>query len=135
MRIFSSQIKSCGRIISAKGYTMDPTNFKALRNMSEPKTADELCQFVHCCRWMSVVIPNFVQRVAPLVELLEAAYKKSGRRTKMAIKSIKLSSLSWGAVHAHAFRSLQDSLRKAEEIAHPDPKNFLCNFTDASKYF
>ena len=132
---FSSQIKWCGRIFSAKGYTMDPTNSESLRNMSEPKTADELCQFVHCCRWMSVVIPNFVQRVAPLVELLEAAYKKSGRRTKRSIKSIKLSSLSWGAVHSNAFRSLQDSLRKAVEIAHPDPKKVICIFTDASKYF
>ena len=80
---------------------------------------------------MSVVIPNFVQRVAPLVKLLEAAEKPPERTTdKRSIKSIKLSSLSWGAVQSNTFRSFQDSLRKAVEMAHADPKNvvYVCMY-------
>ena len=134
-QFFTKSVKWCGRVISAKGYTMSPANSAALQDMNEPRTADELCQFIHCCRWMATVIPNFVQEVAPLVELLEAAYKKSGRRTKRSIKNIELASLSWGARHATAFKYLQDSLRSAVQIAHPDPSKVICVYTDASKYF
>lgn len=63
----------CGRIIKQDGYTLDPSRIEGLREMREPITAEELCQFVHCCRWMSQAIPEFSTKVNPLNNVLEAA--------------------------------------------------------------
>ena len=45
-----------------------------------PKTDGELRQYIPCCRWMSTAIPPFEQRLAPLSNILEQTYKRSGRR-------------------------------------------------------
>ena len=81
------------------------------------------------------MIPNFAQRVDPLLQVLEEAYKKSGRRTKRSIRGIDLRSLSWGAAHESVFHSLQDSLRSAVQIAHPSSDKVICVYTDASRKF
>lgn len=81
-RFFAKEIKWCGRIVDETGYRLDPRNAEGLRNMQSPTTADELCQFIHCCRWMSSSIPDFSKRIAPLVEILEEAYKKAKSRKK-----------------------------------------------------
>ncbi len=133
---FAKFFKWCGRIISGDGYSMDPSRLAGLKDMDSPRTADELAQFIYCCRWMSVCIPNFVHIVAPLHEILEEAYKKSGRRTKRSIKSIALSSLSWGAIHESSFKKLQDTLRNAVKLSYPKEGHELCLYTDASdKYW
>ena len=132
---FCTTVKWCGRIISKDGFTMDPSRVDGLRDMQLPKTVDEVCEFVHCCRWMSIAIPDFAKRVAPLVALLEEAYTKTGRRTKRSIRGMLLQSLSWGASHVQAFHELQDTLRNALEMAHPKPDHVVCVFTDASEYY
>jgi len=51
--LFARELKRCGRIINADGYTMDPATVEGLKNMELPITAAELAQFVCFCRWMS----------------------------------------------------------------------------------
>lgn len=132
---FAREIKCCGRIISEDGYRMVPANVQGLKDMADPQTADEVCQFVHCCRWMAISIPDFARRVAPLVAVLEEAYTRSGRRTKRSIRGIQLRTLSWGAEHQRAFTDLQNSLRDAVKLAYPKPGRVLCVYTDASDRF
>ena len=43
----------------SRRYTSDPSRIQELRDMEMPQTAGELSQFLHCCRWMSLAIPNF----------------------------------------------------------------------------
>ena len=130
---FAKEIKWCGRIITSDGYKMDPSNISGLKDMSLPKNADELCEFIHCCRWMSLVIPNFNVLVSPLTATLEAAYKKSGRRTKRSIKNIQLRNLPWGTKQEQAFHNLQASLRNAVMLSYPKPEKIICVYTDASE--
>lgn len=73
---------------------MDPAQLDGLKDMDTPKTADELAQFIYSCRWMSITIPQFVERVAPLTAILEAVYKKSGKRTSRSIRNMPLRTLS-----------------------------------------
>ena len=82
---------------------MDPSNMSGLRDMNILKTANELCEFVHCCRWMSLVIPNFAALIEPLTAVLESAYAKTGRCTKRSIKGIRLHTLSWGTEQEKVF--------------------------------
>ena len=131
-KLFKKKLRWCGRIISGEGYTMDPTNLSGLQDMHMPKTAAGLSQFIYCCRWMSMSIRNFAQRIGSLNDVLEEAYAKSGKRTKKSINKIALSMLSWGPTHEATFRKLQDSLRSAVTLAYPDPDKMICIFTDAS---
>ena len=100
-----------------------------------PQTARELSQFVHCCRWMSLAIPNFASGVPPLTGTLEEAQKISGKRTSRSIKNISHLCLAWGATPEEAFRGLQETLRRAMQLSYPDLKKEICVFTDASERF
>ena len=131
-KFFLKTLKWCGRIVTEHGYTLDPARLEGLKDMHAPETADELAQPIYCCRWMSIVIPEYARLIAPLNELLEEAYTRSGRRTKRSIRGMALSTLSWGSEHKKAFSDLQDSLRNAVMLSHPDPEKEICIYTDAS---
>lgn len=123
---FSTSIKWCGRIISTDGHTMDPANIQSLREMEIPKTADELAQFIYCAWWMALAIPDFARWSGPLIDVLESAYTKSGKRTTRSIKGMQLRSLAWGPRHAEAFKNVQASLLSATKLAYPDGSKILC---------
>ena len=108
---------------------------KRHKYMTMPETADDLCQFIHFCRWMSQAIPAFAARVAPLNRVLEEAYVRSGRRTKRPMKDILLRTLSWGAIQEDAFKDLQDTLRNAVSLAYPKPDMITCVYADASDQY
>ena len=103
--------------------------------MELPQTAGELSQFVHYCRWMSLAIPNFASRVAPLTDTLEEGHKMSGKRPSKSIKNISLLSLAWGDAHEEAFRDSKETFRKAVQLPYHDPKKDMCVFMDASERF
>jgi len=132
---FATSIKWCGRIISGDGYKFDPTRISALREMEEPKTAAELGEFIYCCRWMSNSISYFAARISSLTDLLEEAYRRSGKRTKRSIKNIALSNLSWGITHNQAFQDLQNTLRNTVKLPYPKPGMEIWVYTDASDRF
>eukprot|EP00171_Calliarthron_tuberculosum_P002686 IDg2686t1 len=133
--LFATVLRWCGRVITAEGYTMYPARLSGLKDMAQPKMADELAEFIYCVRWMSIAIPEFSKRVAPLVTVLEEAYEKVGKRTKRAIKNIALRSLSWGPDEERAFANLQDSLRNAVKMSYCAQDKVPCVFTDASNRF
>ena len=49
---------------------MEPEKTEALCEMQKPIKDGELCEFIHCMRWMSLTIPQFNERVAPLQVIL-----------------------------------------------------------------
>lgn len=131
-KLFRKELRWCGRIVSGDGYKLDPTRLSGLQEMHIPRTAEELSQFIYCCRWMSLAIPNFTQRIGPLNDVLEEAFAKSGKRTKKSIRKVALNSVSWGPRHEKIFLDLQDSLQTAVTLSYPDPNKAICIFTDAS---
>lgn len=134
-KLFKKEIRWCGRIIGKDGYKMDPSRVSGLRELDLPKYAGELCEYVHCCRWMSIGIPLFAERVSLLTSVLEEAYTLSKKRTKRSIKNIPLSKLSWGDKHIAAFKSIQESLINAVSLSHLKEDYIVCIFTDASIKF
>ena len=71
---------------------------------------------------MSLAIPDFARRVAPLADVLEEAHPRSGRSTKTSKQGMDLTSLSLGTIQSHAFQNLQDTPRNAVELSYPDPR-------------
>ncbi len=114
---------------------MDPSRVSALKHTSTPEKAAELCEFIHCCRWMSNAIPAFAERISVLNDVVEKAYAISKRRTKNSVKNVKLSNLSWGVDHTKSFYDIQKSLRDAVRLAYSKPNCTVCIFMDASYKF
>ncbi len=98
----------------------------------ERRTAAELCEYVHCAAWMANSIPRFAERVAPLRDLLEEAYKLSGKRTKKSIPKFRLADLGWTDEHSKAYRGLQEQQINSVRTAHRNLDLALRVLTDAS---
>lgn len=71
--------------------------------MLEQQTAAQLQQFICTTNWMRNSIPNYSQIVAPLRDLLEVCFKKTGSRTKKVVHKVSLTGL-WGTNHTHAWK-------------------------------
>ena len=122
----------CGRIIDANGIRFNPKNISGLQNCDTPRTAGELCEYVHGVNWISNSIPRFAERSGILRDLLETAYAKSGSRKKKSICKIPLADIGWNDKHENAFHDLQCQIQEATRLAHRNPEQILCIHTDSS---
>ncbi len=57
--LFATCLRWCGRIIDSNGVKFDPRQMSGLQEVHLPKTAAELCEYVHCIQWVSPGIPDF----------------------------------------------------------------------------
>lgn len=89
-------VKWCGRIIDGNGYQLHPRDREAIRDMNTQTNVTKLCQFIHCCRWMSSCTTSFHRREQRLNDILEKAYFLVGKRNKSSMKNIPRSELSGG---------------------------------------
>jgi hypothetical protein len=126
-------VKWCGRVFDAKGVAHDPDRIRALSEMPDPVTAQDLQQFLCAANWMRASILTYNVIVRPLMDLLEKAYAEAGGRTKQKVARITLSHLGWGVEQEAALKRCLDALANAARLAHLDPEQELCVFTDASK--
>lgn len=126
--LFTTELKWCGRIILQDGVRYDPHNASGLTSCALPISAGGLCEYVHCIGWMRNKILDQAPQVAPLVELLEVAFKTTGKRTKCSIKSIPLSKIGWNTVHETCFRDLQSTLSAQRNLPHRNESLQLCIF-------
>ena len=135
-RLYATRARWCGRLIDGDGVELDPARLSGLRSASRPRLAGELVQYVHCTQWMASAIPDYARSVAPLRDLLERAYARSGKRTKRSVQNLSLSGdLTWGPSHQAAFDNVQSVLSNAIKLAHRDESKALCVYTDASALF
>lgn len=132
---FDTKLKWCGRIIDADRVKLYSRRLARLADISKPETGAELCEYFHCLIWMTNAIPDFIERVASLRNLLEEAHLRSGSRTKKSVQKYTVSSLGWGNEHDVAFESLQEQLRTSVKLAHRDPeKNCAYKLTRANDF-
>lgn len=131
-KFFLRRVRWCGRIIDSEGVQFDPRNLSGLLGIQLPRTAAELCEYVHCLQWMASSMPDFASRIAPLKEILEEAYSKAGSRKKSSVKKIQLTSLSWGKRHEEMFNEFQRELKNMVKLAHREEDKSICIYTDAS---
>lgn len=78
----TSRVEWCSKIVDGDRYHIYLQNIDALLTMEAPSTARELCQFMHCCWWVSNCVANLHSQVKPLDEILEETYVKAERRKR-----------------------------------------------------
>jgi Reverse transcriptase (RNA-dependent DNA polymerase)/RNase H-like domain found in reverse transcriptase len=132
--LHGTEVRYCGRIITAEGVRCDPRTMSALQQMGTPQNGGDLVQYVAALNWMRSSLPLFAEKVAPLQNLLEVVYKEAKGRTKKKAASVSLDG-RWSQTCEKAFRQLQEDIIALITTAHPDPKQRICVFTDASDAF
>lgn len=132
---YAKKVALCRRIINSKECQLDTKTMEAIKTMTVPINAEELCQLTHCCWWMSMVIPDMDRKIEPLNKILKKAYRNTGKNEKSTLKNVLLSQLSWGAVHVEVLVSIQNILRQIVKRAFPEDEKVICVFTDVSKEF
>ena len=128
---FATEVQFCCRVISKQGVQYHSRHFDSLLTMKHPKLASELQQFLCVTNWMRNSIPDYAKRIAPLHQLLEECCKKTGKRTKQALRKFNLTN-SWVTIHDAAFDDIKTQLAVSVKLAHPKSDHQLCLFTDAS---
>jgi RNase H-like domain found in reverse transcriptase len=102
--------------------------------MSTPQNGGDLVQYVAVLNWMRSSLPLFAEKAAPLQDLLEIVYKEAKGRIKNESTSVSLEG-RWTKTSEKAFRQLQEDILTLMTTAHPDPKQRISVFTDASGEF
>ena len=123
-----TEIKWCGRIISADGVRHDPVRMQALNDMRYPENAGELMQFLCSAGWMRYSIIDFARISKPLNQKLNKATegKKKSKRAASAVK------LEFTNEDKHNFDQLKDAIMHSIALSFPIPESNMCLFTDAS---
>ena len=130
-RIYAKQVKFCGRLYDGETARYDPERIRTLVELPTPENAALLMQFVAAANWMRQSLPCFAETIAPLRELLEAAYSKAGSRKKKRAAGILLADL-WQGEHEEAFRKAKALLQNAVQLWTPKADQTICVFADAS---
>lgn len=128
--LFSSDIRLCGRIISANGRYYDLRNFAALNQMDILTTGDLQQCF---CAWqcMRTEISYLSLLMSPLQEFLERFFTKAVIRSKRAVSRINFLATGWNYVQGRCFEACFDSLQHLLQMFLLDGAKRLCIFMDA----
>jgi hypothetical protein len=136
--LYGTEVRYCGRIITAEGVRYDPRTMTTLQHMGTPQNGGDLVQYVAALNWMRSSLPLFAEKAAPLQaplqDLLEVLCKEEKGQTKKKATSVSLEG-RWTKACEKAFRQLQEDIPTLMTTAHPDPKQRIYVFTDASDAF
>jgi hypothetical protein len=75
--LYGTEVRYCGRIITAEGVRYDPRTISTLQHMGTPQNGGDLVQYVAALNWMRSSLPLFAEKAAPLQDLLEVVYKET----------------------------------------------------------
>ena len=72
-KLFKREVSYLGRIVSAEGYQMDPSNTEPVKSLTEntPKTVGDLRKLVGFLGYFRRYIKDFVRLARPLFQLLQ----------------------------------------------------------------
>jgi RNase H-like domain found in reverse transcriptase len=132
--LYGTEVRYCGRILTAEGVRYDPRTMSTLQHMGTPQNGGDLVQYMAALNWMRSSLPLFAEKIAPLHDLLEVLYKEAKGRTKKRAASVSLDG-RWSQTCEKAFRQVNEDKLALMTTAHPDPKKRICVFTDASDAF
>ena len=90
---------------------------------------DELQQLLCATNWTRKSIPAYAVTIAPLHHLLESAYAKVGKRTKLEARKISIAD-EWGAEHAESFANIKTQLPASVKPAREKRGHYMGLFID-----
>ncbi|KAF0771627.1 hypothetical protein AaE_002421 [Aphanomyces astaci] len=86
-KLYTHEVKWCGRIISGEGVKQDPERIQHLCAIPYPTNAGDLQQFVCAVNWLRDSMTEYEQTVDPLQQCLTKALEGKGKGKKKRIAS------------------------------------------------
>ena len=113
---FQEEIKYLGIWITTDGIKPDATYINQILIFKQPENAKEVERYLGMVVWLGRFIPNLSKLTAPLSDL----------KTKKGYE------FKWSQTHTRHFKAIQEAVKHAQILRHPDfDKEFLVQ-TDAS---
>ena len=128
--IYKKEVKWCGKLIDGNGVRHDPYRIKGLNDVKEPQNAGDLMSFLCALNWMRMHIPDLAKLQQPLRSKLEVLLKGKKRTKARAFKI----PIVFNYDERKAWQAIKHALKHTVALAHPDPKQHTCVFTDASEH-
>lgn len=110
------KIEFLGMIITPQGIVPDVKRVKAIREIPDPRSLQELQRFIGLCNYYRRFFVNHSIFIEPLRELLQTNKP-----------------FLWNEKHQRAFREMKDNLARYVMLNHFDPEAIFFVQTDASK--
>ncbi|KAE8964182.1 hypothetical protein PR001_g29138 [Phytophthora rubi] len=132
-QFFATEVKWCGKLISAQGVRHCPERVQGLIDMPLPRTAGDLQQFLCAINWMRQGIPEHNRLTGDLYAVLERAMVLAGSRKKQKLIRFLLVDAGWSESDTACLNAVRDALVNMVPLAHPSPTAEVCLYADASQ--
>ena len=134
-RFFKQQVKFPGRIVSEKGYCMDPDNTKAVTSLADktPSTVGDVRKLVGLLGYYCCFIPKFSVIAKPLYDLLTTPTRPTANLSCNPVfgQLNSSSKVTWKKEHQAALEELLHYLTTPPLLACPYPNLPYILHTDA----
>lgn len=129
-KLFQTDVKYLGHVISREGIATDPDKIEVLRSWPLPKHSKELHSFLGFTSYYRKYVQRYSHIAEPLQDLLTWCNAKcgQGKRRKIDIQQ------HWLSEHQQAFDQLIEKLTTAPVLGYADYKLPYILHTDASKH-
>ena len=125
---FKERITFLGHVVSSSGIETDPEKIQKVLDWPQPKTPEEIRQFLGFAGYYRKFVKNFAKIVKPLNCLMPAT--RSKRHTKR--KTVVTEPWKWGEEQEAAFQYLKKVLSSPPILGYPDYTQPFEVHTDAS---
>ncbi|KAE8218486.1 hypothetical protein CF319_g7655 [Tilletia indica] len=133
------ELNLLGRKVSGHGLGVMEDRASAVRELSPPRTLQDLYHVLGLFGYYRQFIPRFAQLVQPLNDLTRGwSYQKHGETHRLVrqdgkIVSAKNELLTWTAAHQGSFDAIKLAITSPPILAHPRYDRPFLLYTDASK--
>ena len=141
--LFRREVRYIGRLVSEKGYTMDPADVEAIQSLrkQQPSTIGDLRRLLGLLGYHRGFIENFARKAKPLYDILTSVEKPKGNMSsnsqgtnKSANRQLPSSTkIEWQEHHQAALETLLDALVQPPVLGFADLEKPMILFTDASQ--
>ena len=115
-KLFKREVHCLGRIVSERGYKLDPSNIREVLSLKEkqPRTVGEVRQLLGLLGYYRRFIPDFARQAKPLFSLLHANESKAKKSRQVLSKQ----HITWTEEHDAALKKLFHFLISAPILAY-----------------
>ncbi|CAO1625007.1 unnamed protein product [Jaminaea pallidilutea] len=137
-------LKLLGRRICRDGVSVLESRVEAIKQLSPPKTLQEVQMILGLMNYYRAFIPRFASRVAPIQALLQGVSYKKKQQGSSPQKAVLLKDglqadartlqVQWGQEQNASFEDLKSALSEATTLSYPDYNKRFFLYIDASTH-
>lgn len=126
------KVKYVGHVVSARGIEADPEKCEKVRNWPQPRTPEEVRQFLGFAGYYRRFVKGFSKIAKPLTELMPTPVKGKPKKKGKKVEKTSPKPWTWGPEQDIAFNTLKECLSQPPVLGFADYSQPFELHTDAS---